>query len=84
MKNNRAYSQDLRTRKPRTAKDIYNPTRQVSGSEQNLTTLSFKMDADLKLRMKLAATSKHMKMAEAGQEAIRQWVEENEEIIKEK
>ncbi|MCT6838337.1 MAG: hypothetical protein M3036_11880 [Bifidobacteriales bacterium] len=84
MKNNRAYSQDLRTRKPRTAKDIYNPTRQVSGGEQNLTTLSFKMDADLKLRMKLAATSKHMKMAEAGQEAIRQWVEENEEIIKEK
>ncbi|MSD91684.1 hypothetical protein [Bifidobacterium asteroides] len=79
MKNNRAYSQDLRSRKPRTAKDIYNPSRQVSEDVQNLTTLSFKMDADLKLRMKLVATSKHMKMAEAGQQAIRKWVEENEE-----
>lgn len=79
MKNNRAYSQDLRTRKPRTAKDIYNPSRQVSEDVQNLTTLSFKVDADLKLRMKLTATSKHMKMAEAGQQAIRKWVEENEE-----
>lgn len=78
MKNDRAYSQDLRSRKPRSAKDIYNPIRQVSEGEQNLTTLSFKLDADLKLRMKLAATSKHMKMAEAGQEAIRQWVEVNE------
>lgn len=78
MKNDRAYSQDLRSRKPRSTKDIYNPIRQVSEGEQNLITLSFKLDADLKLRMKLAATSKHMKMAEAGQEAIRQWVEANE------
>lgn len=79
MKNNRAYSQDLRSRKPRTAKDIYDPSREVSGDRQNLTTLSFKVDADLKLHMKLTAISKHMKMAEAGQEAVGQWVEANEE-----
>lgn len=46
MKNDRACSQDPRSRKRRTAKAIYNPSRQVLENEQNLTTLSFKVDAD--------------------------------------
>ena len=33
----------------------------------------------LKLRMKLAAISKHRTIAEAGQEASRQWMEANKE-----
>lgn len=78
-KNNRAYSQDLRRKKPKTAEDIYKPDWSEEDDGPELVSLTFKISRDLKERVKIAATRKHIKMQKAGRDAILLWLEENEE-----
>lgn len=78
--NDRAYSQNLRRKKPKSAEDIYKPDWGKEDDDQELVSLTFKLSKELKERLRVAVVLNHMKMGVAGREAITDWVEKHEKI----
>ncbi|RBP98756.1 hypothetical protein [Bifidobacterium xylocopae] len=74
----KAYSPNLRPKKPATVKEIYRDEPETqSAAEQRITT-SIKMTASLREAVKTYAFFHHTTMGDVMEEALRQWLKEHE------